>query len=166
MGMDISSNRGFLLPFVDFLNLIGPAHLEGIRTAAIRLFRKKTEDCEHDAAFLEETIQAIQAANSVDAVRAALTKMVKPHKDYLSEDLREMELLRCVSKVILPVVPLMGQRFDNPRLNGYDVPIGELVLQFKFEDCFESRMNRSGEAMARTLGKDVIIPVEWTTMSV
>lgn len=165
MGMDIYSEDGFLLPFTDFLKLIEPVHLEGIKTDAIWLFRKRTGDRRYGMP-MKDAIQAIEAANTVEAVCEALMGMLEPQNDRIEEGSHEMELICCISKVILPISPVNGLRFDNPRLSGFDVPIGELVLKFHYSDCFETRMTPSGEALARTLGRDKIDPNKWTLLSV
>jgi hypothetical protein len=71
-------------------------------------------------------------------------------------------VIGCISRVVLPLEPTCIRVFESRRISGGNVPIGEPVLIFEFDDCFETCMTAGGLALARTLGESKILPDEWT----
>jgi hypothetical protein len=171
MGMDIFSEKGFVLTLKQFLDLIEPAHLAGIKSAAMTLFRQRISDEELDGP-LAAAAAAIESAAGVDDISAALQGMFATSdcddEEACFEDDQRLALIASISRILLPLEPTSIRVFTSSRLSGFSVPIGEPVLLFNFADCFEVevRMTGCGQAMARTLAQEDIKPDEWTELSV
>ena len=182
MGWDIIQGNGFVLKFSKFLRLFQSEHLHGIQNDAIALLRCRLSGFPFDdhpdlKRKFDERMQVIESAVSIESVRDILGSLVKEH---LPQDKEEsyifpewdddehwpwMELIRCCSRVVLPLEPSAVRIFRSPRINGYDVPIGRPVLVFNYDDCFVQRMTAGGKALARTLRQSAISPMEWTDLS-
>lgn len=177
MSEDIVSPEAFILRFSDFVNLLKPEHLPGIKADAVRLFLKRTAD-KNDAGVRNRVSQyttAIKSAQTIGDVADFLISLVKDgirrkikrfseevYKDVFanenqeSEDITEISLIRCISRIVLPLEPESVVLFWGYRDYQWDGPFKEPLLQFGADECFERRMTDAGEAMARSLGKPSI----------
>ena len=196
MGMDIHSHKCFFIELSKFVGLLRPQHLRGIQEDAIRLCRRRMsnwavewadDDTPEMLAKMNDIHQRIASANTIDEVidilAAIVNARVPDHNTYVSDacildsdptggncdstdGIAEMTFLQCVSRVILPLEPVRVRVFESSRTNGGDVPIGKPVLEFNYDDCFETRMTARGQALAQALGKEEILPDVWTEMSI
>jgi len=157
MGTDIFIGTGFVLEFSKFVSLFRTQHLHGIQTDAIRLYCERMSESIND----NPELRRIESALSIDAVVEIITAIVN---DNSAED-DILTLIQCISRVVLPLVPEEIRVFDSAGWSGGGVPIGEPVLIFGYDDCFETRMTSGGEALARTIGQKGISPDEWSVVS-
>lgn len=160
-----SSYDAFTLGFDEFVSLFQPCHLAGVQRSALRQFRRRAErysewpaeDLERISSFIKQ----IKSAKSIDDIVALLDQVRRAGGRDYGFDLPEieLELLQCLSHVVLPVEPFAVAIYRHVRRRELDVPIGVPVLMFSFEDCFELRMTDAGKAMARALERTAITPV-------
>ena len=175
MGMDISSEQGFILTFSHFLGLFRPEHLYGVQRNAIRLIHQRLNDGVMESEpQLRSQIHNIQSAKTIEECTETLAAIVK---DRMLTDREEwdvndnmddigMVVIDCISRVVLPLTPTCMRVFASQRISGWHVPIEEPVLIFEFRDLFETHMTAGGLALARAIGESKISPIVWTNMSV
>jgi hypothetical protein len=164
MGMDIYSGKGFTLALDEFLKLIRPEHLTGIKTGSLPLLLHR-----FDGEELEEEVEAVVAqilrSDDLEGFLSAF-----PDKSDIAEgidsDSQLFRLIQCISRVVLPFEPESCRVFTNPREEDWNGPYDELILIFDYSTCFKERMTKSGQTLASVLGKKKIQSSSWTIMSV
>jgi len=164
MGMDIYSEKGFTLTLKEFLKLIRPEHLTGIKTGSLPLLFHRL-----DGEDLEEKVEAVVAqilrSDDVAGLCSAFSKK-STVQDEIDSDSQLFKLLQCISRVILPFEPESCRVFTNPREEDWDGPYDQLILIFDYSTCFTEKMTKSGRTLASALGKKKIQSSTWTIMSV
>ena len=169
MGTDISSYKGFVLSLSDLISLIEPAHLEGIRHGVAGLFYKRLDGKEIEAS-LAQVISSLKTAISSDDISESIHSIFaeEDFDDYGAEIDRHDQRFVLVSifcEILLPITPKEIRIFARPRVEGFEVPTGEVVLVFDYQNCFEIRMTDTGKSVARALGVAKISPSHWTIMT-
>lgn len=185
MSEDICYMEAFTLSVSDFVTLLKPEHLPGIKSDVVRLFRQRmaNKQAEDDATQWHRAsgyVSAINASQTINDVSVVLISMVKDgierkkqrfvedlETDVFSddedsdEDIPEITLIRCISRVVLPVEPKSVILFLGYRDFQWDGPYKEPLLRFDSDQFFERRLTHAGEAFARTLGKTDIKLDSW-----
>ena len=179
MSENICYTEAFILSVSDFINLLEPEHLPGIKKDAIRLYRERMAS--EDDAKLQSRVcsytTVIKSARTIRDVADFLISLVKDgierkkkrfrkevYKavfEEVDEDFPEIILIQCLSRVVLPCEPESVVLFSGYRDFQWEGPMNEPLLQFDPDEFFERRLTDAGEAMARTLGKTEIEVHSW-----
>lgn len=185
MSEDICYTEAFTLSVSDFVKLLKPEHLPGIKSDVMRLFRQRiaSNQFEDDATQQQRVsryVAAITASQTISDVSNFLISMVKDGikrkrirfekgrgTDVFSDDgesedeIPDITLIRCISRVVLPVEPQSVILFLCYRDFQWDGPYREPLLRFDADYFFERRLTGAGVAMARILGKTDISLDSW-----
>ena len=176
MSVDIYSGEAVFLAYSDFLDLFQPAHLDGLRDDAIRLFRNREGVTEHTA--LEELISRLQSSESIEDAVQILAEIgddrfelecTGPGIQYSEGDEYLVgSFLSCLCKLVLPTELTNVCTFDTDKfgLRGPQYTECELdvfYLEFELETCFETTttMTNAGRALASVLGESEITASKW-----
>jgi len=132
MGTDIWSDKAFVLTLSDLFSLIEPEHLLGIRQDVAELFYKKLGDADIDEA-LKGALSSFKNAISSHHIVNSIISMFENEDfedDGASIDAYDQRfiLVSILCEILLPVTPKEIRIFTRPRIEGYEVPTGELVL--------------------------------------
>lgn len=181
MSVDIWTEEAFLLKFTEFVGLLKPEHLSGIKGDAVRLLRKRmayADDASTQSRVSRYTA-VLKSAETIGNVADFLISLVKScvlrKKERFAketsrfvfsdeedpDDSPEIELIRCICRIVFPLEPESVVLFWSYRQFQTSATIREPLILFPLDDCFERRMTDAGEAMARALGKTSIEPDEW-----
>jgi hypothetical protein len=174
MGMDILLGRGLLVGVDQVLAPLLTCHDLALRDQGVALFFQRREN--DDESELNEStkacLDALRSSESAEDMRNALSEMVQKAVDALSEEdtcvlwdgSDELQLLKAMCAVFLPVEPTEIRRFTSGRVNGDEVPVDEPVFVFPFEKLFRVQLTSAGRSMAAITGEDS--PKTWTILSV
>ena len=181
MGTHAHSETAFLVTLEEFYALLKPAHLAGMRVDVPRLIRLRQDGNEwgrtygqslaalskKEKAQAEKCAQNFIRANSLDAVVQLLKSLVDRSIKANGPDIQEDNLLQlifqCVCHVVLPLQPQCVAIIRDVDMGDFP-PTDTPLLWFSFDDCFSVEVTPGGRQLARTLGKDDIEPLSWTTM--
>jgi len=191
MGLDISSDTGVVVTLDEFLSLIQPEHVQGIRVDGLALYYRKlaeeqmagrtpsytkklqSDDYSEEYRDLDEEWQAlinrIEKAESVEEIREAIGAVIRMCAHTPSAELDVLDLFYLLITSITPVFsPLpvgVAESEEGPRISGDDVPVDEPFVVFSNEECFETRLSAQGRALANALGRTSLRPETWTSQS-
>ena len=181
MGTHAHSESAFLVTLEEFYQLFKPAHLAGLRIDVPRLIRVQQDGNEwgrtygrslaplskKEKAQAERYAQSFISANSLEAVVQLLKTLVERAMKTNGPDIQEDNLLQlifqCVCRVVLPLQPQCVTIIRDVDMGDFP-PTDSPLLWFSFDDCFSVEVTLGGRQLARTLGKDDIEPLSWTTM--
>jgi len=183
VGEQIVTHQGYFVPFSQFLNLITSSHLADIQQTAMPSLRQemadeaelRQESGERGTDFsdlpemddFEHYVKQLEAAETIDAVKATLHKMVDhftPDESYGTivfdyERYRGgLDIIQSISGVVLPLLPEAIRFFHTACTQGSGC-MGEPVLAFKLDELLETKMTDSGESLAKLLNMPHIKPM-------
>lgn len=181
MGTHAHFETAFLVTLEDFYALLKPVHLAGIRIDVPRLIRVRQDGNEwgrtygqsistlsrKEKAQAERHAQSLIRANSLESVTQLLKNLVersiKANGPEIQEDNLLQLIFKCVCHVLLPLQPQCVTIIRNVDMGDFP-PTDTPLLWFSFDDCFSVEMTAGGRQLARTLAKDEIEPLSWTSM--
>ena len=170
MGMDIYADSGVIASLGDVIGMIRKKDLKGVKQAIYN-----TLDSHKDWKKGKEVLKPIEHKTSFDDVISALAKLGGVHGEpskygnddcYVEDSYEVTALWNEIIEQTRPVLPELKviTVFDSGRVNGWDVPLGEVCFIFDASECFEEKMTSQGTQLRKAIGH--CTKTEWTEMSV
>lgn len=167
MGFDTYTNRALIIPLADFLNLLKPAHLRGVKLTA--LSNKNYIDVDYiiNADSIQEARLAIWHC-FMDSVKDENKQWVSPDNGFAGAD-----LLNDLVKLVVPMeIRYVGNPYKCDEFTNLTSELKPgLYVAFECDDLFETVMTPIGKAIGslwhqeRINKTNEISPITWATGS-